>query len=162
MFIADSKAQGALEYLLILAGAVLIAAIVLTLLAGTGQGEEPKLAFSRAEAKCGSLNEDRCGNSDFIQYNDFCSGSGVAGDSCDLKKGGDGEVDCQWLENRCIPGRDFYSLKGGSGGDNSINYSIITFKIPDAISPVPVMAELACSCTGGGCPQNPISPANDI
>ena len=113
----NREAQGALEYLLILAGAVLIAAIVLTLLAGTGQGEEPKLAFSRAEAKCGSLNEDRCGNSDFIQYNDFCSGSGVAGDSCDLKKGGDGEVDCQWLENRCIPGRDFYSLKGGSEGD---------------------------------------------
>src|SRR3989338_7702772 len=119
MFIADSKAQGALEYLLILAGAVLIAAIVLTILAGTGQNEEPKLAFSRAEAKCGILNEDRCGVSNFIQYNDFCCGEGTQINPCSFSEGArnpDQVLDCEWSLNAgsCVPAHDYYSLRGGS------------------------------------------------
>ena len=66
-----NNAQGSLEYLLILAGVILSAAIVLTLLSGTAQGEEFKIAFEKAEAKCGALNEDRCGKPEYLTYNNF-------------------------------------------------------------------------------------------
>jgi hypothetical protein len=60
----NQKGQGALEYLLLLGGAVLVAAIVLSLvtaIASTGE----KAALSRAgDAICAPLPEDQCGTKD--------------------------------------------------------------------------------------------------
>ena len=118
----NTRAQGALEYLLILAGAVLIAAIVLTILAGTGQDESGKLAFSTAETKCNVLDESRCQDlTNYISYNDFCTGTGaVVAAACDLSLGPGGtadgadQADCKkkldGLGNyeTCIPAHAYY------------------------------------------------------
>ena len=60
IYFSEESAQGALEYLLLIGGAVLIAAIVLTLLTGIGQ-QGTGVAYIRVNAtQCESLGESRC------------------------------------------------------------------------------------------------------
>jgi uncharacterized protein (UPF0333 family) len=53
----NMKGQGALEYLLIIGGAVLVAAITIALISGTASGQKDP----RAQAKCAVLSDcDKC------------------------------------------------------------------------------------------------------
>ena len=54
------KGQGALEYLLILAGAVLIAAIVLSLLSGTASSSGDDVEDRTELARCAPFDEGTC------------------------------------------------------------------------------------------------------
>jgi hypothetical protein len=56
----NEKAQGALEYLLLIGGAVLIAAIVLTLLTGIGQEGADTTGSRAGAAQCEPLDQSRC------------------------------------------------------------------------------------------------------
>ena len=62
------KGQGALEYLLILAGAVLIAAIVLSLLSGTANQTGDDVDDRVELARCAPFDVDTC---DEPAYTDF-------------------------------------------------------------------------------------------
>ena len=74
----NSKAQGALEYLLLIGGAVLIAAIVLTLLTTLGNQSSSATQKKVTAAQCAGLPEEKCGSA---AWTDFT---------------GDGAADCAW------------------------------------------------------------------
>ena len=60
----NKKGQGALEYLLLIGGAVLVAAVVLSLITGIAQTGESAATARATEAICAPLNEARCGVDD--------------------------------------------------------------------------------------------------
>jgi uncharacterized protein (UPF0333 family) len=76
----DKKGQGALEYLLIIGGAVLVAAITIALISGTASGQKDP----RAQAKCAILSSClTCINS----YVDNTNNSTVSGCIAVIKTG---------------------------------------------------------------------------
>ena len=90
------KGQGALEYLLILAGAVLIAAIVLSLLAGTADTTGGDVIQNTEAARCAPFDESIC---EVPAYSDFADAGGAK----------DGFSNCHWDSSvgdagRCLPG----------------------------------------------------------
>ena len=58
------KAQGALEYLLLIGGAVLVAAVVLSLITGLAEQGGKKVDFEKINALCASFPERDCGVKD--------------------------------------------------------------------------------------------------
>ena len=90
--IKTKKAQGALEYLLLIGGAVLIAAIVLTLLSNLGQQSSATTTSRVAATQCEPLPQDKCVDpnwSDFDATNN-ANGRKVA--------------DCHWTGTKCDVG----------------------------------------------------------
>ena len=82
------RGQGALEYLLLIGGAVLIAAVVLTLLSGIGQQAGGGLEESVLAAQCARYGESTS-----------CEASEVDGNVASTD-------DCDWsaATSSCIPG----------------------------------------------------------
>ena len=75
----DKKGQGALEYLLLIGGAVLIAVIVITLLLGIGQSGTAQTADNTAAALCTNnaalANPQACGGTVTVQSTTYnCAG----------------------------------------------------------------------------------------
>lgn len=86
----NKKGQGALEYLLLIGGALIVAAIVLTILPGlaTKGGEGAETAVTAAQ--CAPLNETQCTD---VVMGDFDK---------------DGTIDCDWVtaaddSSSCMP-----------------------------------------------------------
>jgi uncharacterized protein (UPF0333 family) len=57
----NMKGQGALEYLLLIGGAVLIAAVVLSIATGLANTGQDAVDARATDALCSSIPEDRCG-----------------------------------------------------------------------------------------------------
>jgi len=58
----NTKGQGALEYLLIIGGAVIVAGIVLTMLITTAPGVQSGTDQSLADSVCAKLTQTDCGS----------------------------------------------------------------------------------------------------
>lgn len=82
----NKKAQGALEYLILIGAAVLIAVIVITFVVPSAGNLACDNAKRSWEASCNGLTKDLCGNPVFADLN------------------GDGSADCTWdsTRNLCV------------------------------------------------------------
>jgi len=86
----NKKGQGALEYLLLIGGAVLIAAIVLTIMTNLSAGGQAGAEQSTYQTLCGQkLNQNLCDNPGTIEYDS--DGDGVD----------DVTINCAWQNNTC-------------------------------------------------------------
>ena len=86
----QKKGQGALEYLLIIGGAILVAAIVISLIMAAGTPTKCAAQESILDGLCAKFNSATCGN---------------AADTIIADPDGTGlciETDCSWTNNVCV------------------------------------------------------------
>lgn len=75
----NKRGQGALEYLLLIGGAILIAAIVLTVMTGMAQPADEQATIAKNIAVCVKFNNDQCGKA--VYGADACAWN-LAEDKC--------------------------------------------------------------------------------
>ena len=115
MHLKKNSAQGALEYLLIIGGAVLVSAIVISLLLASSNPVKNTTQSAILDTLCAKFSSSDCPNED-----------PDGGGACD-------DGDCEWISGQCIgsPTRDADCF-GGGGGSGPSGTEILSCPFPIA------------------------------